>query len=87
MKLRNLFLMATFLLAVGASFAFKTKGTGVSAFFIYSGTTYCNIGVTEQNVCDMELTGPVCTVKRGDYHYDAYDNGPFIPCTVLLRQP
>ena len=79
---------AAFLLAVSGSFAFKAKGlTGTSAFFIFPNSSYCNLSVTEQDVCDFELTGPVCTVKLGDYHRTAYYYGPgVIPCTVALHQ-
>jgi len=78
---------ACFLIAVTASFASNSKRSGRSAFAL-SGT-YCISAVTDQTVCSVTLTGPVCTVTLDhSTAYGGFADGPtIIPCTVPLRQP
>lgn len=90
MKLRNLMMTAAFILAVSASFAFKTKSNFAYNTTVDIGTAQSPLcmAVTGFNDCEKIYTGPQCTVyaygaTRLMYEYPI-PAGPV--CVTPLRQ-
>ena len=76
MKLRHFLFVGTVLLALTATFGFKTtkkKGDlalGGPCYYTFNGI--CDRGVTDQSGCLPTIVGPVCTVTLGTIRYNAY---------------
>jgi hypothetical protein len=86
MKYRKFLFSAAFLLAIGASLAFKVSPKDITTGWYQQAITLCKTGTLEQRNCSPTNPGAVCTILVAGVHKAAYEYWGNIVCISPLWQ-